>query len=139
MQITRKRIKGAILLLRQKKGADLVSFALNVKWNNSAVITVRGGETGKRRDNKLSSIVYNYLMFFFSPSMKTNNNNERCLFSASDYYYSDDVISTTKITRVCLFIFSTHFVQDSQLDLIFRVLPLIYCYHYFCRFCYRWW
>lgn len=65
MQITRKRIKGAILLLRQKKGVDLVSFVLNVKCNNSAVITVRGGETGKRRNNKLSSIVYNYLMFFF--------------------------------------------------------------------------
>ena len=65
MQITRKRIKGAILLLRQKKGVDLVSFVLNVKCNNSAVIIVRGGETGKRRNNKLSSIVYNYLMFFF--------------------------------------------------------------------------
>ena len=70
MQITRKRIKGAILLLRQKKGVDLVSFVLNVKCNNSAVITVRGGETGKRRNNKLSSIVYNYLMFFFSQVRK---------------------------------------------------------------------
>ena len=65
MQITRKRINGAILLLRQKKGVDLVSFVLNVKCNNSAVIIVRRGETGKRRNNKLSSIVYNYLMFFF--------------------------------------------------------------------------
>jgi hypothetical protein len=43
-----KRIKGAILLLRQKKGFDLVSFVLKVKHNNSAVITVRVRE---QRDN----------------------------------------------------------------------------------------
>ena len=86
MQINRKRIKGAILLLRQKKGIDLVSFVLNVKCNNSAVITVRGGETGKRRNNKLSSIVYNYLMFFFSSQVRKQTTITR------DVYFLHQII-----------------------------------------------
>ena len=87
MQMTRKRIKGAILLLRQKKGVDLVSFVLNVKCNNSAVITVCGGETGKRGNDAMTNFHPSYIIFdVFFPQVRKQTTITR------DVYFLHQII-----------------------------------------------